>query len=95
MKKFMKNESGRKGLMIYYDMLEQFELLSKEELGELIFAIMRYSRDGDEPEIENPAVKMIFSFMKRFDDSDRERYERIREQRREAGIKSGEARRVG
>ena len=91
----MKNESGRKGLMIYYDMLEQFELLSREELGELIFAIMRYSRDGDEPEIENPAVKRMVSLMKRLDYSDRKRYERTRGQRREAGIRSGEARRVG
>ena len=88
----MKNESGRKGIMIYYEMFEQFELLSNEELGELIFAIMRYSKDGTEPKIESPAAKILFSFMKRFDDIDRERYEKIRERRREAGRRGAKKR---
>ncbi len=87
-------ESDRRGVMIYYEMLEQFELLSKRDLGELLLAIMRYSKDGTKPELTKPELKMIFSFMKRFDDSDRARYANIVEQRRQAGAKSAQARKA-
>lgn len=92
MKNFMKNESGRKGIIIFYKMREHFGKLTDAQLGALIRALLEYSESAVIPEIDDPKVDMLFSVMKQYDDDDRKRYEKIVETKREAGKRGAEKR---
>ncbi|MEG1805924.1 MAG: DUF6291 domain-containing protein [Clostridia bacterium] len=64
----------KNSFILYYDYATHFELLSDEELGKLLRAIMRYEKDGSESEIGG-MVKMAFSFIKKQLDDDKRKYE--------------------
>lgn len=72
--------------LIYLDYEEQFNLLSDEELGQLIRAIMEYEKTGTEPNLSG-VIKMAFSFIKAQLDRDRDKWKEEKQKRSEAGKK--------
>lgn len=67
-------EIQNKGFMIYADRGELISDLSKEEAGELLFALMDYAFGGKEPEGLCPVAKTVFRIMKREIDRDYKKY---------------------
>ena len=68
----------KKSFLIYLDYEEHFNLLSDEQIGQLMRAIMQYEKTGIVPELDG-MVKMAFSFIKTQLDRDREKYSNIAE----------------
>ena len=81
--------ADRKGLFLWYADAVQFELLTDEQLGQLIRGLLKYSEYHDLPEFKDPVVRLAFSFMAARDDRDSEKYEEMCERRRIAGKKGG------
>lgn len=59
---------------MYLDYEEQFNLLTDEQVGQLMRAVIKYEKTGEVPEILDGMVKMSFSFIKVQLDRDREKY---------------------
>ena len=72
----------KNSFLIYLDYEEQFNLLSNEEIGILIRAIIEYEKTKQVPKLEG-AVKMAFSFIKAQLDRDREKYNKKCEKNKE------------
>ena len=82
-----------KYVKLFYDWYDMLSGLTKEELGEMFEAIMRYGYDGTEIETTGIVARM-FPFFKRNIDRNEEAYERIVEKRREAGRKGSKAKQM-
>ena len=78
----------KNSLILYHAYSEHFELLTDEELGQLLRAIMLYDEQGIVTELEG-MVKMAFSFIKKDLDISREKYAAKCEKNRENGEKGG------
>lgn len=74
--------------LMYLDYEEQFDLLTDEQLGKLMRAIIKYEKTQEEPELDG-MMKMAFSFIKSQLDRDREKYNNKCEKNRENGAKGG------
>lgn len=74
--------------LIYLDYQEQFELLTDEQAGQLIKAIIKYEKQGETIELDG-MTKMAFSFIKTQLDRDREKYQAKCEKNRENAKKGG------
>ena len=62
--------------MLYFDLRPSLKLLSVEERGRLLDAILDYAESGIKPELEGMAA-MAWEFIKPRIDRDSERYEEI------------------
>ena len=80
-----------KYVKLFYDWYDMLSGLTKEELGEMFEAIMRYGYDGTEIETTGVVARM-FPFFKKNIDRNEEAYEKKVQQCREAGKRSGETR---
>ena len=49
------------GVMLYFDLRPAIAYLSTEEKGERLDAILGYGEDEAEPELESPALKMLWT----------------------------------
>lgn len=78
----------KSSFLIYLDYKEQFELLSDEELGRLLRAIMLYEESEEITELDG-MLKMAFSFIKTQLDKDRQKYEDKCEKNRENAKRGG------
>lgn len=66
---------AKNSLILYYEYQEHFELLTNEELGELMRAIFEYEMNGEIAAALNPIQKMAFSFIKKdLDDNRKKRH---------------------
>lgn len=74
--------------LMYLDYEEQFNLLSDEQIGQLIRAIIKYEKTGEVPILDG-MLKMAFSFIKTQLDRDREKYQAKCEKNRENAKKGG------
>lgn len=72
--------------LMYLDYEEQFNLLTDEQLGQLMRAIMQYEKTNEVPKLEG-IVKMAFSFIKQQLDRDSEKWQEEKKKRSEAGKK--------
>lgn len=81
----------KNSFLIYLDYQEQFELLTDEQAGQLIKAIIKYEKTGEITELDG-MTKMAFSFIKTQLDRDREKWQEEKKKRSEAG-KRGMAKR--
>lgn len=81
----------KNSFLIYLDYEEQFELLTDEQIGQLMKAIMRYEKTREIPKLEG-MVKMAFSFIKTQLDRDREKWQEEKQKRSRAGKKGMEKR---
>lgn len=78
----------KNSFVLYTDYIEQIEMLSREQRGDLLTTIMLYAAGRQLPEIDG-MTKMAFGFIKSQLDRDKEKYEQTVEKRREAGKKGG------
>lgn len=78
--------------ILYAEYIEQTSALFVEQKGTLFEAILNYVNDIELPDMDD-VTKMAFSFIKAQIDRDTDKYEDIREKRRNAGVESGRARR--
>ena len=83
----------KNSFLIYLDYQEQFELLTDEQAGKLIKAIIEYEKTGKILELDG-MTKMAFSFIKTQLDRDREKWQEEKQKRSEAG-KRGMSKRWG
>lgn len=76
----------KNSFLIYLDYQEQFDLLTNEQAGQLIKAIIKYEKTGEITELDG-MTKMAFSFIKTQLDRDREKWKEEKQKRSEAGKK--------
>lgn len=79
---------AKKSFMLYYDYRQHLSLLTDEERGRLLMALLDYGEKGIEPEMDG-ALLMAFSFISSQIDRDAARYEEKCRKRREAGKQGG------
>ena len=78
----------KNSFLIYLDYEEQFNLLTDEQVGQLIRAIIKYEKTREIPKLEG-VIKMAFSFIKMQLDRDREKYNNRCERNKENGARGG------
>lgn len=78
----------KNSFVMYTDYIQHLELMSDEQCGIFIRAVMAYAAGNEIPEMDG-MVKMAFSFAKAQMDRDSEQYQKKVESRREAGKKGG------
>ena len=83
-----KGEKKEKGVVLYYDYRTQLSLLSDEDRGRLLMALLDYGEKGTEPELDGAAL-MAFSFIRSQMDRNAAKYAEICRKRAEAGKKGG------
>ena len=76
----------KNSFLIYLDYQEQFELLTDEQAGQLIKAIIKYEKTGEIAKLDG-MTKMAFSFIKQQLDRDTEKWREEKQKRSEAGKK--------
>lgn len=81
----------KSSFLIYLDYEEQFNLLTDEQIGQLMRAIIKYEKTREIPQLDG-VIKMAFSFIKTQLDRDREKYEARCEKNRENAKKGGRPR---
>lgn len=81
--------AGSKSFLFYLDWRQHLAMLTDEERGRLIMALLDYQDTGAVPDDMTGAAGMAFSFMRAQLDRDREKYERRCEANRENGMKGG------
>ncbi len=81
----------KNSFLMYLDYEEQFNLLTDEQIGQLMRAIIKYEKTGVVLELEG-MLKIAFSFIKTQLDRDREKWQEEKKKRSEAG-KRGMSRR--
>ena len=79
----------KKSFIIRHENIEQFEMLTAEQQGELFMAMCYYSRDRVETKFEDPMLRMLFSVMRGQISRDTEKYEDLCQKRSESGKKGG------
>ncbi len=84
---------SKNSFLIYLDYEEQFDLLTDEELGQLMRAIILYEKTRKETELSG-MLKMAFSFIKTQLDKDREKYNEVCEKNKRNGAKGGRPKKV-
>lgn len=78
-----------KNSFIFYEEYEQpLSMLNDVERGQLLMALIRYSKDGTIPDI-SPAANMAFAFIKAQMDRDTDKYNETVRKRSEAGKQGG------
>ena len=78
----------KNSFLIYLDYEEQFNLLTNEQIGRLMRAIIKYEKTSEITELDG-MTKMAFSFIKTRLDRDREKYNKRCEKNRENAKKGG------
>ena len=78
----------KNSFLMYLDYEEQFNLLTDEQIGQLMRAIIKYEKSGEIPELDG-MLKMAFSFIKTQLDRDREKYNKKCEKNKENGKRGG------
>ena len=81
-------QDTKKGFVLYYDYRKHLSLLTDEERGKLLIALLDYGEHGTEPELEGAAL-MAFSFISGQMDRDAEKYAETCKKRSEAGKQGG------
>lgn len=82
----------KNSFLIYLDYEEQFNLLTDEQIGQLMRAIIKYEKTKEIPQLDG-MLKMAFSFIKTQLDRDREKYQAKCEQNRENAKRGGRPKR--
>lgn len=78
----------KKSFQVYYDYEEHLELLSDEEKGRLLMAMLKYAKTGEVSDLEG-ATMMAFSFIRSQMDRDDAKYEETCRKNRKNGSKGG------
>ena len=76
---------ARPGIMLYFDILEPIRMLSDEDKGRLLIAMLEYGRDGVVPTLDGP-LGIVWSFVHPLIDKDGQRYDDMKLQREYAAF---------
>ena len=76
----------KNSFLIYLDYEEQFNLLTDEQVGQLMRAIIKYEKTGEITKLDG-MTKMAFSFIRQQLDRDNEKWKEEKQKRSEAGKK--------
>ncbi len=79
----------KKSFVMYHDNRKQFEMLTDEQAGKIIKALMAYSENGTIPDFGDQTLQIMFSFMQAQIQRDAEKYEEMCQKRSENGKKGG------
>lgn len=83
----------KRSFVLYYDYREHLQILTDEERGKLLMALMDYGMTGEPPKLKGAAL-MAFSFITSQMDRDAERYAEKCKKRSEAGKQGGRPRKA-
>ena len=86
-------KDDKKGFLFYYDYREHLQILTDEERGKLLIALLDYGVTGEHQKLEGAAL-MAFSFITSQMDRDAERYADKCKKRSEAGKQGGRPRKA-
>jgi hypothetical protein len=81
-------QEKKKGFVLYYDYRQHLALLTDEERGQLLTALLDYGEHGKEPKLDG-AAQMAFSFIRAQMDRDEAKYIETCRKRSEAGRQGG------
>ena len=81
-------ENQNKSFVLYTDYAKHIALLTNEEVGELLKALLEYVEFGKQPQLFG-ALMMCFSFIADQIARDKEKYQDVCKKRAEAGRKGG------
>ena len=88
----MGKEKGKPGVMMYFDLMRAYELLTYEQMGRLFMGIFRYAYDGTEPEDLDMQTELMWTVMQpNIDRDDENYYKKVENARR--SVEKREARR--
>ena len=76
---------ARPGIMLYFDILGPIKMLSDEDKGRLLVAMLEYGKDGIVPDLEGP-LGIAWSFVQPLIDKDGQRYDDMKLQREYAAF---------
>lgn len=76
-------EKGRPGFVVYFDIRQSVELLSKEQTADLFLAMLNYAEYGELPNLDVP-TQICFNMMRSRMDYDAEKYNKSIQQKRYA-----------
>ena len=82
-------QDAKKGFLLYYDYRKHLALLSDEDRGKLLMALLNYGERGDIPENLGDMAFMAFSFITGQMDRDAQKYAETCRKRSEAGKQGG------
>lgn len=77
--------SKRQGFVIYHEDMRVCDLLTNEQLGELVRMLWAHS-EGRETHPEGDLMRATFAFMAQKIDRDEDKYQRVSEARRQAAL---------
>ena len=80
--------ADRPGIMFYFDILDDLEDFTSEEIGDLFIAMMKYGRTGEVAEFSDRGMRSIWRSMMKYVDRDQARFDDKILQKRYAGWKS-------
>ena len=70
------NENGkRKSFLVYYDMIEQLDILTDVEVGMLFRAVVLFAKEGVIPKFDDKALTVLFLGMKSQIERDAQKYQ--------------------
>ena len=78
------------GVMLYFDRLSFLDRLDDAQTGRLCRAVIRYARDGEEPEIDDVMFGMAWDVLRPMLDYDAQRYAEVSEKRRLSALRRWE-----
>lgn len=82
--------ADKKSMILYFDMIEQWDMLTDEQAGALIKALLRYGKTGEQFQTDDGMLKMAFSFIAAQIDRDCEKWDDVKKKRVEAAQKRWE-----
>ena len=66
---------AKKGVLMYYDLLEQLKDFNDEQFGKVVRVMIKYDKDGIEPNIEDVQIKLAFNMLKPTIDRNKQEYQ--------------------
>lgn len=84
------NTKPMPGVMLYFDRLSFLDRLDDAQTGRLFRAVIRYARDGEEPEIDDVMFGMAWDVLRPMLDYDAQRYAEVSEKRRLSALRRWE-----
>lgn len=88
LRKLKKMDKEKKSFILYNDQRKIVDKLSNEQAGVLLKLIYSYA-DGEQKDIDDLTIDVVFTGIQSTMDRDREKWELIKEKRSEAGKKGG------
>lgn len=84
--------NNKKSFLVYFDLEDQIEGFTNEQVGSLFRAMLAFARRGEEVPLPDNAVKTAFRFVKVSIREDQAKYEKKCRQNAENGAKGGRPR---